>query len=89
MQVQAGRIFRWLIANNRFDDKFLITNTVHDCCWADVHKDAQQHLAEMKRIMEDVSPYFTKHYPNVNWTTPFPTVFEVGPTMYDLEPIDI
>jgi DNA polymerase-1 len=85
MQVQAGRVFRWLIENDRFDDKFLLTNTVHDCMWADVHKDAQEHIGKMKEILEDVTPFFNEHYPNVNWATPFPTAFECGPNMYELE----
>jgi hypothetical protein len=85
MQVQLGRVFRWLLANDRFDDLFLLTNTVHDCAWVDLHKSVSQHIATMKEIMEDVCDFFNDNYPNVNWDTPFPTEFEVGPNMYELE----
>jgi DNA polymerase I-like protein with 3'-5' exonuclease and polymerase domains len=85
MQVSLGRVFRWLLDNNRFEDKFLLINTVHDCVWADVHQSAKVHLYEMQEILEDVSPYFTEHYPNVWWDTAFPVETEIGPTMYDLE----
>ncbi len=84
MQVSLGRMFRWLLANDRFDDKFLLINTVHDCWWADIHKDAVQHIATAKAIMEDVSPWFTEHYPNVNWNTEFPAEIEIGHNFYDL-----
>jgi hypothetical protein len=44
-------------------------------------------LAEAKRIMQDVSPYFNEHYPSVKWDTEFPAVFEAGPNFYELEHI--
>jgi DNA polymerase I-like protein with 3'-5' exonuclease and polymerase domains len=87
MQVALGRLFRWLIENDRFDDQVLLINTVHDCCWMDIHKSKRYVLDEAKEIMEDVSPYFTEHYPNVWWNTPFPTEFEVGPNVYEMEHI--
>lgn len=85
MQVSLGRLFRWILTNDRFDDKLLMTNTVHDCCWFDVHNDYMHHVGEAKRIMEDVSPFFNANYPSVDWNTPFPTEFEAGPSMYELE----
>jgi DNA polymerase I len=85
MQVSAGRVFRWLLANDRFDDLMLLCNTVHDCLWIDYHKSVEHHLFTVKEIMEDVCPFFNEHYPNVDWDTPFPAEFEVGPNMYDLE----
>lgn len=85
MQVALGRLFRWLMLNDRFDDKVLLINTVHDCVWLDLHKDYRHVLTEAQEIMEDVSPYFNEHYPNVNWTADFPVEFEVGPNFYELE----
>ena len=87
MQVQLGRVFRWILANNRFDDKLLLINTVHDCCWFDVHKDYMKYIPEAAAILEDVSPYFTEKYPNVNWDTKFPVETEAGPNLFDIEPI--
>ena len=86
MQVTLGRLFRWIIANDRFDDKLLLINTVHDCCWFDVHKNYLPYLDVAKEIMEDVSPFFNKHFPGVNWDTPFPVEFEVGPNFWSMEP---
>lgn len=87
MQVALGRLFRWVLANDRFDDLLLLVNTVHDCVWADVHKTMVHRIPEMKDIMEDVCDYFNDRYPNVNWNTPFPAEFEAGPSMYELEHI--
>lgn len=85
MQVQLGRLFRWLLKNNRFDDKVLLINTVHDCVWLDVHRAYIGVVPEVEAILEDVSPYFTKHYPGVEWNTPFPVDTEVGPNFGELE----
>lgn len=85
MQVSCGRVFRWLLANDRFQDRMLMVNTVHDCMWLDAHKDVAHHAAEAQEIMEDVCPYFNERYPNVNWNTPFPAPFESGPDMFSME----
>jgi DNA polymerase I-like protein with 3'-5' exonuclease and polymerase domains len=85
MQVSLGRVFRWLLDNDRFDDMMLLCNTVHDCLWLDYHKSLEHHLYTVKGIMEDVCPFFNENYPNVSWNTPFPVEFEVGKNMYDLD----
>lgn len=85
MQVAIGRIFRWLLSNNRFDDLLLMINTVHDCVWFDYHVSVEGQLGEAKRIMEDVSPYFSSKYPRVQWDTEFPAEFEIGPSFGELE----
>jgi DNA polymerase I-like protein with 3'-5' exonuclease and polymerase domains len=87
MQVQLGRVFRWLLENDRFGDNVLLINTVHDCVWLDLHKDYAHVLPEIEKILEDVSPYFTKTYPAVDWDTPFPVETEVGPNFGTLEPL--
>lgn len=89
MQSTNGRLFRWVLENDRFDDELLLVNTVHDCCWFDLKKSRQHHLSEAQAIMEDVCDHFNKTFPNVNWNTPFPVEFEVGPTLYDMEPLHI
>lgn len=88
MEVQAGRIFRWILANDRFDDKILMVNTVHDSIWFDCHRAYLHHMAEARVILEDVCSWFNKHFPNVNWDTPFPVDFDYGPTMYDLKALE-
>jgi len=88
MQVQLGRVFRWLLANDRFGDNVLLINTVHDCVWLDLHKDYAHVLPDVEAILEDVSPYFTKTYPGVDWDTPFPVDTEVGPNFGELEHYD-
>jgi len=85
MQVALGRLFRWLIKNRRFNDQVLLINTVHDCCWLDMHESCRYLIPKISAIMENVSPYFTAHYPGVNWTADFPVEAEVGPNFYELE----
>ena len=87
MQVSLGRLFRWILRNDRFDDKLLMVNTVHDCVWFDMHKDLLYHLPNAKAIMEDVCSHFNEHYPGVTWDTPFPVEFEVGPNLFEMSPM--
>lgn len=88
MQVAIGRLFRWILENDRFNDQFLLINTVHDCVWIDLHKDKKPLLKVAQEIMEDVSPWFNEHYPGVDWgDTEFPAEFEVGPNFGELENI--
>ena len=84
MQVSLGRLFRWLLKNRRFNDQVLLINTVHDCVWLDMHASCMYLIPKINSILEDVSPYFTKHYPGVNWTADFPVEAEVGPNFYDM-----
>jgi DNA polymerase-1 len=87
MQVQLGRVFRYLMENDRFNDEVLLINTVHDCVWLDMKEKHKAVLPEIESILEDVSPYFTEHYPGVDWDTPFPVETEIGPNYYELEPL--
>jgi DNA polymerase I len=80
-QVAIGRLFRYIIENDRLGDLCLLVNTVHDSIWIDVHKSAVGHLRAFRDIMEDTAPFFNKHYPNVAWDMPFPADTDIGFSM--------
>jgi DNA polymerase-1 len=92
MQVQLGRLFRWVLKMSTivdgFRDGFLLVNTVHDCVWTDCKPEFQKYVAELEEILEDVCDYFNQNYPNVDWNTPFPVETESGPNMYDLSVVE-
>lgn len=86
VQTMLGILWRWLISNNRFDNKALLCNTVHDCAWLDLHKSVTNEVVPTAcRIMEAVPAKFNKDF-NMGITVPFPVEAEVGPNMYDLKP---
>lgn len=85
MQIQLGRVFRWLI-RSEYDNDVKLVNTVHDCCWVDFRSlDIAKLVAPMiAGILEDVSDYWLEKF-DVNWyDMPFPVETEVGPNMLDL-----
>jgi len=79
MQVQAGRVWRYIIQNELQHD-ILLTNTVHDSLYTDIRSEeiAQKYLPVISGILEDVCPYFNRMYPEVHWDTPFPVDTEYG-----------
>jgi DNA polymerase I-like protein with 3'-5' exonuclease and polymerase domains len=85
VQAILGRLFRHYAANDNFDGKGFLVNTVHDCVWADLHEDVvDQVVPEMIRIMESIPQYYNQRY-NLNITVPFPVEAEIGLNMMDLE----
>ena len=45
-----GELFRGFLARDNFGGKGFLTNTVHDCIWADTHKDVSE---EVFKFIED------------------------------------
>lgn len=79
MQVQSGRVWRKLV---QLDLRSVVkmTNTVHDSLYLDIQDKqiAEIYLPKIKALLEDVSPYFTKVYTDVQWDTEFPVDIHYG-----------
>jgi len=85
VQTMLGVAWRWIIANDRFDNKALMTNTVHDCAWLDLADDetVAKVVPTFCKILEAVPEKFNKDF-NLGITVPFPVEAEVGTNMYNL-----
>ncbi len=85
VQAVLGLLFRHFVSNDNYGGKALLVNTVHDCVWADVHKDVLHQVApDMIRIMQSIPEYYNTRY-NMNINVPFPVEAEYGPNMMDLK----
>ena len=86
VQTMLGKLFRHLLENDRYDNKVLLVNTVHDCYWLDgVEEVLMKALPEIKKVVEDVPNVFNTSFDKLNIDVPFPTETEVGYDMYDME----
>ena len=93
VQITAGRLFRWFLANDNFapkgghwrrDGLAFLVNTVHDCFWADAHNSIAKQVAKgIQGIMEQLDQVFNKLYPHMNVDVPFPAEAELGPNLYE------
>lgn len=80
----CGKLWRHFVANNNYDGKAVLCNTVHDCVWVDCHEDVKEQVCkDIKEIMESVDEWFEQF--GVQITVPFPVEVEVGPNMLDLK----
>jgi DNA polymerase I-like protein with 3'-5' exonuclease and polymerase domains len=85
VQTMLGKVFRYFIANKRFNGKLLMVNTVHDCAWFDGEEKLMLEQApKIQKIMESVPDVFNKAF-NMNISVPFPAETEIGNDMYDME----
>lgn len=94
MAVSAGRVIRWLIANEFFrseeypEGRAFLINNVHDALYLDVHEDVLREAAlGTKAIMEDAPKYMSEHLGYNIGHVPFPAAAEAGPSMYHKEHI--
>ncbi len=92
MAVSAGRVIRWLIANEFFrteeypEGRAFLINNVHDALYLDVHEDVLREAAlGTKAIMEDAPKYMSEHLGYNIGHVPFPAAAEAGPSMYQKE----
>lgn len=84
VQMILGKLWRWFIAKDFFGDQAFLVNTVHDCVWADCHKDVVDTVVKgMKKIMQAI-PHFLKVHFNINCPVSFPVDAEVGLNMLEL-----
>lgn len=85
VQTMIGILWRWLISHDRFDNKALLCNTVHDCVWLDMADDetVAAVIPMACKILESVPAKFNKDF-NLGIDVPFPVEAEVGINMYNL-----
>lgn len=84
VQMVLGYLWRWFVKNDNFGDKAVLTNTVHDCVWVDMHPDVVHTVIPgMQKIMQAVPMMLKRHF---DWDcpVPFPVDAEVGDNMLDL-----
>lgn len=84
MSVSMGRICRWLISKDWFDDKVCLINNVHDACYLDVADEVigREAALGVKAIMEDAPKYLTALFPEYDMADiPFPAAAEWGQNM--------
>lgn len=84
VQIVLGYLWRWFVKTDNFGGMALLTNTVHDCVWVDMHPSVVDVVIPgMKKLMEAVPLMLKKHF---NWDcpVPFPVDAETGPNMLDL-----
>jgi DNA polymerase I-like protein with 3'-5' exonuclease and polymerase domains len=85
VQTMLGLVFRYMIANDRFNNEVLLVNTVHDCLWLDGVRDKIEAVTrEVHAILESVPEVFNKAFPELNITVPFPCESEIGEDMFDM-----
>ena len=83
VQIILGKLWRHLVANNNYDGKVLMCNTVHDCVWFDISDDIKEVAAkELTAIMESV-PEVLKELYGMEITVPFPVEAEIGRDLYE------
>ncbi len=84
IEVMVGRVFRYFVANDRFQGNVLMTNTVHDCIWMDGRKGWLEPVAKaVAVIMESVPTVFKGAY-GIDIPVPFPVELEIGNDLYDM-----
>lgn len=85
VQAMLGKVFRYLIENDRFDNKLLLVNTVHDCAWFDGETNVMnKQMPIIQKIMESVPEVYNEAFPELNVEVPFPCETEVGKDMFDM-----
>lgn len=83
VQVIAGLLARWLIANDFLGGRVFVINTVHDAYYFDFHHSVIDILgAKVKEIMESLPAYMNANY-GYNLTVPFPAAVEFGRSMHE------
>jgi DNA polymerase I-like protein with 3'-5' exonuclease and polymerase domains len=84
VQCRIGKLWRHFVSRDFYDWQAYLTNTVHDCVWADAKKEVRDEVcADIKNIMEDIPNYYNERY-EMNITVPFPVDVETGDNMNDL-----
>lgn len=91
MSVSMGRICRWLLSKDWFDNQVCLINNVHDAAYLDAANAAVGREAALgvKAIMEDAPKYMTAKWPAYNMAhVPFPAAAEMGINMQHKEHIE-
>lgn len=88
VQVIAGMVIRWLIAQNFFGGKVFLINQVHDALYLDCHKDVLREVAAGVKVIMESIPKTMKAY-GYDLGVPFPAEVEAGPSMYQKEKVNV
>lgn len=86
MQVMLGKVFRYFIANKRFNGLVKLVNTVHDCLWLDGVKQGEllrRVAMQVAQILECVPQVLSQSY-GIAVPVPFPVEAEVGDNMLEM-----
>lgn len=84
MSSSMGRICRWLISVNWFDNQVCLINNVHDAAYLDAANEVVGRKAALgtKAIMEDAPKHLTRLFPKFDMAdVPFPAAAEMGRDM--------
>ena len=86
MQTMLGKVWRYFVANDNFNNEVLLVNSVHDCLLLDGKNDEilKPVREDVHRILETVPEVFNKAYPELKVTVPFPAETEVGHDLYNM-----
>ena len=85
VQMVLGKLFRHYIRNDRYGNRALLVNTVHDCVWFDFKKEVRDEVMnDAIRIMQAI-PYFLKQTFDIDCGVLFRVDAECGPTMLELK----
>lgn len=77
----SGLVVRWMIANDFFQGRCYVINTVHDAIYLDCHHEVLDVVCHgVKSIMESLPTYFSQKY-GYNLNVPFPAAAEFGGSM--------
>jgi hypothetical protein len=77
----CGKVIRWLIAENFFDGRVFVINTVHDAIYVDCHYSVLDIVgAGIKQIMESLPQHFNANH-GYDLQVPFPAAVEFGRNM--------
>ena len=88
VQTMLGKVFRYFIANDRFNGDVLMVNTVHDCMILDGKKGKTTPVAkECQKILESVPELFNSKFDKLNITVPFPCETEVGNNLFEMKTV--
>lgn len=88
VQTMLGKVFRFFMANDRFNKEVLLVNTVHDCVQLDGLTEKLKVVAkDVQKILEAVPTVYNKAFPNLNVNVPFPCETEVGYDLFDMSEI--
>jgi len=86
VQTMLGKVFRYMLENDNFNDKVLLINTVHDCVLLDGDTETIKPVAkEVQKILESVPEVFNTAYPDLRIEVPFPCETEIGKDLYKME----
>ena len=86
MSSSMGRICRWLISKDWFDNQVCLINNVHDAAYLDAANPVVGREAALgvKAIMEDAPKYMTERWPDFRMAdVPFPAAAEMGTSMFN------